>query len=91
MKVKVTKEGLLIPREVTERLGSDEVEVFEEPGRLLIIAEPENLSPDDTEGRSEPRAELGEDPILGLGRHPVRTGAGNGSIDHDSYLYGAGG
>ena len=40
MKVRVTREGLLIPKEVAERLGSDVVEVFEEPGRLLIVAEP---------------------------------------------------
>lgn len=94
MKVKVTKEGLLIPKEVTERLGSDEVEVFEEPGRLLIVAGGEasgTSSSENAEGRSEPFAELDEDPILGLGRNPVQTGAGNGSTDHDRYLYGAGG
>lgn len=84
MKVKVTSEGLLIPKEVVERLGSNEVEVFEEPGRLLIIAEP--ASPGDAGGRRE--AERGEDPILGLGRRPVRTGVRDGSASHDRYLYG---
>ncbi|MBA3617724.1 MAG: hypothetical protein M3491_01125 [Actinomycetota bacterium] len=88
MKVKVTKEGLLIPKEVTERLGSDEFEVFEEPGRLLIVAEP--ASPGDTEGHSGPGVEAVEDPILGLGRNPVRTGVRDGSTNHDRYLYDAG-
>lgn len=89
MKVKVTKEGLLIPKEVVERLGSDEVEVFEEPGRLLIVAEPGTSSSENLKDQSEPRAELDEDPILGLGRNPVRTGSRDGSTDHDRYLYGA--
>jgi len=88
MKMKVTKEGLLIPKEVTERLGSEEVEVFEEPGRLLIVAEP--ASPGDTEDHPDPVVEAGEDPILGLGRKPVRTGVRDGSTDHDRYLYDAG-
>lgn len=94
MKVKVTKEGLLIPKEVTARAlgeGSDEVEVFEEPGRLLIVAEPGNSSSENTEVLSGPRERPDEDPILGLGRRPVRTGARDGSTNHDRYLYGAGG
>jgi hypothetical protein len=88
MKMKVTKEGLLIPKDVTERLGSEEVEVFEEPGRLVIVAEP--ASPGDTESHPGPVAEPDEDPILGLGRKPVRTGVRDGSTDHDRYLYDAG-
>jgi hypothetical protein len=32
-----------------------------------------------------------EDLILGLGKNPVRTGARDGSKDHDRYLYGPGG
>lgn len=87
-KAKVTKEGLLIPREVAERAlgeGSEEVEILEEPGRLVVSAA----------GRAADRAVDGstraEDPILGLGRNPVRTGARDGSTDHDRYLYGAGG
>ncbi len=93
MKVKVTKEGLLIPKEVAERLGSEEVEVFEEPGRLLIVAGEASgtSSSENTEGRSGPRAEPDEDPIFGLGKNPVRTGVRDGSTGHDRYLYGAGG
>lgn len=79
MKVKVTKEGLLIPKEVAERLGSDEVEVFEEPGRLLIVAEP--ASPGDT------RPEAKEDPILSMGEDPVNDGITDASENHDRYLY----
>lgn len=88
MKVKVTKEGLLIPKEVAERLGSDEVEVFEEPGRLLIVAEPALSG--GTENHSGPKAGPGEDPMLGLGKNPVRTGVRDGSTDQSRYLYDTG-
>ena len=30
---------------------------------------------------------LEEDPILGLGKNPVRTGARDGSTEHDRHLY----
>ena len=89
-KAKVTKEGLLIPREVAERAlgeGSEEVEIFEEPGRLLIVAEQAGAG--GAKGRAGSGS--GDDPILGLGRNPVRTGVRDGSADHDRYLYGAGG
>lgn len=101
MKVKVTKKGLLIPKEVADRAfdSSDEVEVFEEPGRLLIVADKD--SPGDTE------VELDQDPILKLGRNPVGTVVRDGQEDpifsmgedpvddvitdasenHDRYLY----
>lgn len=83
MKVKVTDEGLLIPRELAERLGSNEVEVFEEPGRLVVIAG----STSSRESESRAGAER-DDRILGLGRRPVRTGVRDGSTGHDRYLYG---
>jgi hypothetical protein len=83
-KVKVTEEGLLIPKEVTDRAlgkGSEEVEIFEEPGRLVVA----------TTGKSGKQESAGispeEDPILGLGKNPVRTGARDGSTEHDRYLY----
>ena len=79
MKVKVTKEGLLIPKEVAERLGSDEVEVFEEPGRLLIVAD--SASSEDTE------AETDEDPVLSMGEDPVDDAITDASDNHDRYLY----
>lgn len=82
MKIMVTSEGLLIPKEVAERLGSDEVEVIEEPGRLVIVAGRTSL-PD---GERYPRTK-GDDPILRLGQAPVRTGASDGSTHHDAYLY----
>ena len=87
-KVRVTEKGLLIPKEVTDRTlgeGLEEVEILEEDGRLVIAAA-EN---DRDRARSE--TPLEEDPILGLGRNPVRTGARDGSTEHDRYLYGAGG
>lgn len=80
MRVKVTEKGLLIPREVAERVlaGSGEAEVIEEPGRLLV------KPADNAGGRA---AEDKEDPILKLGRDPVRTGVRDGSEHHDRYLY----
>jgi hypothetical protein len=86
MKVKVTDEGLLIPREVAERLGSTSFELFEEPGRLVIVAEP--ASSEEFGSRSGAGH---DDPILELGRRPVHTGLRDGSTGHDRYLYGADG
>jgi hypothetical protein len=83
-KARVTEEGLLIPKEVTDRAlgkGSEEVEIYEEPGRLVVA----------TAGKAGERKSaqgpLEEDPILGLGKNPVRTGARDGSTEHDRYLY----
>ena len=83
-KAKVTEEGLLIPKEVTDRAlgeGSKEVEIFEEPGRLVVA----------TVGKAGERESAGipleKDPILGFGKNPVRTGARDGSTEHDRYLY----
>lgn len=87
-KAKFTKEGLLIPREVAERVlgeGLEEVEILEEDGRLVVAA----AEKDGNRATTEPPPD--EDPILGLGRNPVRTGARDGSTEHDRYLYGAGG
>ena len=88
MRAKVTRDGLLIPREVTERAlgeGSEEVEILEEPGRLVVAVA---RKAEDRSSAGTPRA---DDPILKLGSNPVRTGARDGSMDHDRYLYGAGG
>lgn len=79
MKVKITDAGLLIPREVAERLGSDEVEVVEEPGRLVIIAG-SSLS---EHAGAQPVLELAEDPILRLGQNPVYAGVRDGSSGVD--------
>ena len=83
-KARVTEEGLLIPKEVTDRAlgeGSEEVEIFEEPGRLVVATARKAGEPASAE------APLEEDPILGLGKNPVRTGARDGSTEHDRYLY----
>jgi hypothetical protein len=83
-KAKVTEKGLLIPKEVTDRAlgeGAEEVEIFEEPGRLVVA----------TAGKAGGQASSGslpgEDPMWGLGKSPVRTGARDGSTEHDRYLY----
>lgn len=86
MRAKITEEGLLIPREVAERLGSKEVEILEEPGRLLVVAG--DAASGDRAGGSSPGDDP-VDPISGLGRNPVDTGSHDGSVDHDRYLYGA--
>ena len=99
-KARVTQEGLLIPKEVADRAlgeGSGEVEILEEPGRLLIVAGSKASTggadaaeeADGSEGRAG--LESGDDPIFGLGRNPVRTGLRDGSTEHDRHLYGAGG
>lgn len=82
-KAKVTKEGLLIPREVAERaLGRNlEVVIREEPGRLVVAAV-ENPAE-----RAAPEIHGAEDPIASLGKSPVRTGARDGSANYDRYLY----
>ncbi len=80
MRAEVGEEGLLIPRDVFERLGSEEVEIIEEPGRLLIVAGGEGGAAKPGEG----------DPILSLGEDPVDDpgGATDASVNHDRYLYG---
>jgi hypothetical protein len=84
LRAKVTEEGLLIPKAVAERAfgeGSEAVEIFEEPGRLLI-------SP---AGESDEAGEEGEDPILALGEDPVEDpGTADASVNHDRYLYTGG-
>ena len=88
-KAKITKDGLLIPREVAERAlgeGHDEVEIVEEPGRLLICP----LGGGGEAGRKGGSSE-GEDPILALGKDPVDdVGASDASVNHDRYLYTGG-
>ena len=83
-KAKVTEEGLLIPKEVADRAlgdGSEEVEIFEEPGRLVVATARKAAEREPAGITSE------EDPILGLGKNPVRTGTRDGSTEHDRYLY----
>lgn len=83
-KARVTKEGLLIPREVAERAlgaGSEEVEIFEEPGRLLIS--PTKAATGLAEGNEE-------DPIFAMGEDPVDDEVTDASTNHDRYLYSGG-
>lgn len=87
-KARMTKEGLLIPKEVAERAlgeGSEEVEIFEEPGRLLIS--PAKASPKAVAGRAGGSE---EDPILSMGEDPVDDEVTDASTGHDRYLYAGG-
>jgi hypothetical protein len=87
-KARITKDGLLIPKDVAERAlgeGHDEAEIVEGPGRLLISSAGESGE----EGAV--RADEGEDPILALGEEPVEDpGATDASVNHDRYLYTGG-
>ena len=66
MKLKVTEEGLLIPKELLQ--GAEEADVRKEDKLILVMLG----------GKS--------DPILDLGRFPVKSGVSNGSERHDAYL-----
>jgi hypothetical protein len=61
--------------------GSEEVEIFEEPGRLVVATA--RKAGEQASARIPPKV----DPILGLGKNPGRTGARDGSTEHDRYLY----
>ena len=73
MKAKITEEALLIPREIAEHLGSEEVEILEEPGRLLVVSSGA-ASRVSAEGTSP------EDPIRGLGRASGSTGGRDAAL-----------
>lgn len=88
MKMKVTKGGLLIPKELTDRLGAEEVEISEERGGLLISPATEST----LEPSSRAAGETGskEDPILSMGEDPVDDEVTDASVKHDRYLYTGG-
>ncbi|MGH3090090.1 MAG: hypothetical protein ACRDSJ_22650, partial [Rubrobacteraceae bacterium] len=70
MKTRITKDGLLIPRELLGGMSEGEVEVRKESeGRFVVIAEG---------GENGERESAGEDPILSLGGDPVSTGTRDG-------------
>ncbi len=52
MKVRVTEQGVVIPRQFLE--GVEEVEIRQEDGRILVIPTPE----------SDPIVELGKNPVM---------------------------
>jgi hypothetical protein len=66
MRLKVTEEGLLIPKELLQ--GAEEVDVTKEDNLILVMPA----------GKA--------DPILDLGRFPVKSGVSDGSEKHDAYL-----
>lgn len=85
MKAKVTEQGLLIPREIAEHLGSEEAEISEQPdGRLLVVPAGKGRGEDPTG-----RGVNGKDPILSLGEDPVEDEITDASVNHDRYIYGA--
>lgn len=81
MRAKITKDGLMVPRELLGEMDEGEVEILKESGgRLLIL--PGN-------GSRVGRRPSGGDPILSLGEDPVDDEATDASVNHDRYLYGA--
>ena len=85
LKVRVTDQDVVIPKEMVERLGAEVIAITEEPGRLLI-------APVAASARGEFSRESGDadDPIHALGKHPVDTGARDGAVNHDHHLYTSG-
>lgn len=86
MKARITKDGLLIPKELADTLGSEEVEITQEPGRLLI----EPAGDGGEAGRAAGATGEREDPILRLGEDPVEDEVTDASVNHDRYLYTGG-
>jgi hypothetical protein len=81
MRAQITKDGLLVPRELLGEMDEGEVEILKESGgRLLIL--PGN-------GSRIGLRPTGEDPILSLGEDPVDDEVTDASVNHDRYLYGA--
>ncbi|NEO26361.1 MAG: hypothetical protein F6K03_05540 [Kamptonema sp. SIO4C4] len=71
MKVKVTEQGALIPKEL---LGdSQEVEIKQEAGKIIIIPKSEQ--------------QKAQNSIWELGKKPVDCDVTDGAIQHDFYLY----
>ncbi len=87
-------DGLI--EEVDDSPGPDEHRcyyVLSAFGREVALAEVERLEALVNRARAEgiaagARGDEAGDPILGLGRDPVRTGTRDGSEAHDRYLYG---
>lgn len=78
MKVKVTEQGLTIPKEWLE--GIQEVEVRIENHQIVLV--PTVVIPP----RAIPTVE--PDPIWQLGSHPIALEIPDASEKHDKYLYG---
>lgn len=71
MKVKVTKEGVMIPRELLVGFDEfDEADVIRENGRIVVIPKVKSA------------------PIFEFGKHPVRSGIRDASVNLDHYIYG---
>ena len=72
MKIKVTEQGLLIPKQFLE--GFDEVDIQKRNG-VIVVSPVSSISPDD------PIFNLGKNPI------EKDLGVEDASVNHDSYIY----
>ncbi len=72
MTIKVTTEGVVIPKELLDGFEEfEEADVVRENGKIVVTPKIKN------------------DPIFEFGKHPVRTGIHDASVNLDHYLYGS--
>lgn len=90
MKAKVTEHGVTIPRSLLPDV--DEVDIRKRNGVIEVVPVGENGQFSFTElGRKFDPNRKGiaeDDPIMQMGRNPVRAGVTDGSVNHDKYIYG---
>ena len=67
MRIKVTENGLLIPKVWLE--GVDEVDIQKVQSMIIVVPV------------------QAHDPILDLGKQPIRLDVADASLNHDQYLY----
>jgi hypothetical protein len=88
MTAATTEQGLLIPKALLQ--GAQEVEIFEEPGRIIVVLDP-NEDPIRGLGKNPVTLDVGDgpvDPIHRWGTNPVVAPESDASVNHDKYLYG---
>ena len=67
MRIKVTENGVLIPKMWLE--GIDEVDIQKAQNMIIVVPV------------------QADDPILDLGKQPIRLDVEDASLNHDRYLY----
>lgn len=91
MKVKVTEQGVTIPKSLLPDV--DEVDIRKRNGIIEVVPLDENGHVLLRElGRKSAHNRKGgipeDDPIMQMGRNPVRAGVTDGSVNLDKYIYG---
>ncbi|MCY3637594.1 MAG: hypothetical protein OXG80_00690 [Chloroflexi bacterium] len=91
MRAKVTEHGVTIPKSLLPDV--DEVEIRESNGFIEIAPVDENgqIPLRQLGLKANPNRKGGipkDDPIMQMGRNPVRAGVTDGAVNHDKYIYG---